>query len=315
MKFCPQCGAQNKDEAKFCVDCGADIENIAAAQPKSDTIQQQQTPQSKDQKKTWVAPLLNFIGGLFLYAACGIGHAIYLRLYNRAAILGAAGFMVSAIFLIISIFNTSYAVTLLSTILGMGLTIYAAYDAYKCSQAINEGRELPALFGSLRPESLSRGKATAITVIALVIAIVAFAAFVSSAAIEETSSTGLADNIISNDISNGDDIITDADDSSKSNDDTSSSSKNDDEGVQIKISYPGKWSASVGDESHSTSYEGTGDDIIKIDEGKYDVIAAAVQKTDGSSDKLKVKIIRNGDTLDSESTTEDFGVVTVSATL
>ena len=316
MKFCPQCGAQNKDEAKFCVDCGADIQNIASAQPKTETPQPQATPQSSGEKKTWVAPLLNVIGGLLLYALSGIGHALYLKLYNRAAIIGALGLLISAVSFTIMCFYDGSALYILSCI-GIGIMIYSAYDAYKCSQAINEGRELPALFG-MRPESMSRGKATGIAVVALVLFIVALAAFVTSPTVTDATSASLADNIISD--SSSDDIITDADDTSsssddktKSNDDKSKSS--DDEGVQIKISYPGEWSASVGDESRSTSYKGTGDDVIKIDSSKYDVIAAAVQKTDGGSDKLKVKIIRDGDTLDSESTTEDFGVVTVSATL
>ena len=300
MKFCPQCGAQNKDEAKFCVECGADIENIASAQPKGNATPQP-TPQATGQKNKWIPAILNIIGGMILYGFCGIGHALYLRLYNRAAIFAALGFLLSAISLTISIFNDSYTLTVFTTAIGIGLTIYAAYDAYKCSQAINEGRELPALWGGFRPESLSKGKAVGACVICLVLLVIAFVAFMSTPIVSESSTMGIGDDIIS------DDIITDADDTS--------ASKNDDGGVQIEISYPGEWSASVGDESTSTSYSGTGDDVIKIDDSKYDVIAAAVQKTDGSSDKLKVKIIRGGDTLDSESTTEDFGVVTVSATL
>lgn len=300
MKFCPQCGAQNKDEAKFCVDCGADISNIAAAQPKGNATPQQ-TPQSTGQKNKWIPAILNIIGGMILYGFCGIGHALYLRLYNRAAIFAAIGFLLSAISTAIAIFNDSYTLTVFTTAIGIGVTIYAAYDAYKCSQAINEGRELPALWGGFRPESLSRGKAFGACVICLVLLVIAFVAFMSTPMVSESSTMGIGDDIIS------DDIITDADDTS--------ASKNDDSGVQIKISYPGEWSASVGDQDTTTSYKGTGDDVINVDDSKYDVIAAAVQKTDGSSDKLKVKIIKDGDTLDSESTTEDFGVVTVSATI
>lgn len=302
MKFCPQCGAQNKDEAKFCVECGADIENIAAAQPKANTAQNN-LPQTAGQKNKWIAPILNIIGGLILYALSGIGHALYLKLYNRAAIIGALGLLLSAVSFIIMCFYNGSVLYILSCI-GIGIMIYSAYDAYKCSQAMNEGRELPALWG-MRPESMSKGKATGIAAIALVIFIIALVAFLSSPTVTDATSTSIADSIISDDISS-DDIITDADDTSSSDDE---------EGLQIKISYPGEWSASVGDDKQTTSYSGTGDDVIKADASEYDVIAAAVQKKDGNSDKLKVQIIKDGDLLDSESTTEDYGVVTVSATL
>ena len=129
MKFCPQCGAQNKDEAKFCVDCGADIGNIAAAQPKAEPTQNN-VPQTAGQKKTWLAPLLNIIGGLLLYALSGIGHALYLKLYNRAAIIGALGLMISAVSFIIMCFYDGSALYILSCI-GIGIMIYSAYDAYK----------------------------------------------------------------------------------------------------------------------------------------------------------------------------------------
>lgn len=287
MKFCPNCGAKNKDEAKFCVDCGYELQDISSSQPKADA----QTPQYNGQKNKWIAPILNFIGGMILYGLCGIGHAIYLRLFNRAAIFGAIGFLLSAIFTVISIFYDTYAITILITAIGIGITVYATYDGYRCSQAINEGRELPTIFGGFRPESISKGKAAGIAVIALVILIISFVAFASTATLDDASPTGLADDV----------IIEDA------------SGSTGDGSVQIKITYPGEWSATVGDESTSISYSGTGNDAIKIDESKYEVIAAAVQKMDGSSDKLKVQIIKDGDVLDSKSTSEKYGLVSVGA--
>lgn len=299
MKFCPQCGAQNKDEARFCVDCGADIDNIASAQPKADATPKV-IPQTQGQKNKWIAPVLNIIGGLIFYGLSGIGHALYLKLYNRAAIIGALGVMLSAIALIIMCFHDSYALTAITTCIGLGIMIYSAYDAYKCTQAINEGRELPALWG-MRPESMSKGKATGIAVIALVILVIAFVAFMSSPTVTDLTSASLADNVMS------DDIITDADDTS--------SSSSDDEGLVVKITYPGEWSASIGDSEDSTLYDGTGDEVIELSDTRYDVVAAAVQKTKASSDKLEVEIIKDGKVLDSDSTTKDYGVATVSATL
>ena len=63
MKFCPNCGAKNKDEAKFCVDCGYELQDISSSQPKADA----QTPQYNGQKNKWIAPILNFIGGILLH--------------------------------------------------------------------------------------------------------------------------------------------------------------------------------------------------------------------------------------------------------
>ena len=63
MKFCPNCGAQNKDEAKFCVDCGTEIGNIIVEQPQTDTANSQST----GRKNNWIAPILNFIGGMLIY--------------------------------------------------------------------------------------------------------------------------------------------------------------------------------------------------------------------------------------------------------
>ncbi|MDO5859763.1 hypothetical protein [Methanobrevibacter sp.] len=88
-----------------------------------------------------------------------------------------------------------------------------------------------------------------------------------------------------------------------------------DEGLKVRITCPVEWSASIGSGDDSTHYEGTGDDVVEIDDSKYDVIAAAVQKKTSGSDKLKVDIIKDGKVVDTESTTKDYGVVTVSATL
>lgn len=96
----------------------------------------------------------------------------------------------------------------------------------------------------------------------------------------------------------------------------SKASANDaDDGVKIKITCPVSWSASVGDTDNTVRYEGDTNKVITVDESKYDVIAASVQKKTSGNDKLKVEIIKDGKVLDKESTTKEYGVVTVSATL
>lgn len=85
--------------------------------------------------------------------------------------------------------------------------------------------------------------------------------------------------------------------------------------LEVRIFCPVKWSASIGDQNTSTMYDGTGDAVIEVDAKEYDVIAAAVQKKTAGNDQLKVQIVNKGKVVDVETTTEDYGVVTVSATV
>lgn len=85
--------------------------------------------------------------------------------------------------------------------------------------------------------------------------------------------------------------------------------------LEVRISCPVEWSASIGDESKTNSYKGIGDSVIELDPDEYDVVAAAVQKTTSGNDELKVQLIKDNIVLDENSTTNDFGVVTVSTTV
>ncbi len=85
--------------------------------------------------------------------------------------------------------------------------------------------------------------------------------------------------------------------------------------LEIRISCPVGWSASIGNQSVSEPYSGTGDAVIEFDPDKYDVIAAAVQKTDAGNDELKVQFVKDGKVVDEASTTNEYGVVTVSTTV
>ena len=283
MKYCPQCGEQNRDGAKFCESCGTNLENIAPAK---------QTTSNANQKNKYIAPIIDFIFGAILYCLCGAGHIIYLKLYKRGAILGTLGIIISTIFGIIAIYNDSVVFTFISLAFGLVLTIYAAIDAHKCTQAINEGGELPLLFGFINPEEFSRPQMLGIAAV-WIICLVALGAAIVMAAESELSPQA-----------------TDASDIISSSDDNTVVQKQ--EGIQIKITYPGSWSASIGDTDTSNHYEGTGDKTFDVDESDYDVIAAAVSKKDSNSNKLKVEIIKNGEVVDQESTTKDYGTVSVS---
>ncbi|WP_295112445.1 zinc ribbon domain-containing protein [uncultured Methanobrevibacter sp.] len=290
MRICPECGTENSDNSKFCRNCGSSFENLA-----TDDLgvgqNKRNVGNASNQKNKWIALILNFIGGMIAYCFSGIGHILYLRLYKRGLILCAIGLLITAIFGIIAIFNDSFTVTLLSLIFGFGLIIYSMYDAYKCTDAINEGKQLPLLFNAIDSESMSKSKVIAVILICVVALFALVGAIILS---PEPDYSPQLTNGLSGDIIGGD--VEDYD-------------------VQIKIICPVEWSASIGDENTSTHYEGTGNRTINIDSDDYEVIAAAVQKTKSGSDNLKVQIIKDGKVVDTESTTKDYGVVTVSATL
>lgn len=98
-----------------------------------------------------------------------------------------------------------------------------------------------------------------------------------------------------------------ASDSSDSADETESS----DAGIEVRISYSGDWSGSVGGDGTSSSVEGSGDETIPID-GDPATVAATIQKQDDSSDELTVAILEDGEVIVEESTTAEYGVVSVS---
>ena len=279
LKFCPQCGEKNPDNAKFCESCGTNLEKISPAQHNT----------YKKEKNTLIAPLINFLLGLILYCLCGIGHILYLHLRKRGIILCAIGLLISVIFGIMIVFNNTLILTAISLVIGTALAIYSAYDAYKCTKAINEGSDLPLLFGTINPENLSRGKMIGVGVIC-VVGLVALAASIVIAAEAELSEPTDAANFIEN----SDNVV----------------QKH--EGVQIKITYPYAWSAHIGDSNDTNHYEGVGDKTFEIDESDYDVIAAAVSKKDSNSDELKVEGIKDGTVVDMESTTKNYGTVSVS---
>lgn len=184
MKRCQNCGLENEDEAKFCSSCGSDLLNTKPASqldfnPNKDTTYQQpdynqlnqsqsnynqadqsqnydnqqityqqQTYRPANQKNVWIAIILDVIGGLILYCLCGIGQ-IYLGLTKRGLVLCGVGLLVVIINMLIIFAIDNLFGTLITLIIGVALVIYSVYDAYLCTNAINEGKPIPLLFGSL----------------------------------------------------------------------------------------------------------------------------------------------------------------------
>lgn len=108
----------------------------------------QQINYPTSQKNVWIAVLLNVIGGFLFYFLSGIGH-LYLGLYKRGAVLCVTGLIISLLNVAILFIFSPVIGSLLSLVLGIILVIYAAYDAYLCTHAINEGQPIPLLFGFL----------------------------------------------------------------------------------------------------------------------------------------------------------------------
>ena len=174
MKRCQNCGLENEDQAKFCSSCGSDLQNMKPASqfdfnPNKDSSYQQQdynqsnqsqNYQNQDitfqeqsyrpanQKNVWIAIIIDVIGGMLLYFLCGIGQ-IYLGLTKRGVVLCLVGLLVTIINIVIVLLIDNVFGTLITLILGIALVAYSVYDAYQCTNAINEGRPVPLLFGSL----------------------------------------------------------------------------------------------------------------------------------------------------------------------
>jgi len=185
MKLCNHCGSKNEDGAKFCFSCGNEIEVNTVNQsqmdfnPNNDNTAQQpnnninnNNPQTNNSvefkspnnqvinqqnpyqpnypvantKNAWIAIILNLIGGVIFYFLASIGH-LYLGLYKRAIVLAIIGLGIVLINAVILMLIYNIVGSLITLILGIAFVIYCAYDAYICTDSINQGRPIPLLFG------------------------------------------------------------------------------------------------------------------------------------------------------------------------
>lgn len=98
---------------------------------------------------------------------------------------------------------------------------------------------------------------------------------------------------------------------STNNDTASNSLSSSAEGIQIVVDYSGNWQGSYGDETGQQSVQGSGKKTISVS-GNPSIVSAVMQKMDGGSETLTVKILKDGSVKQSKSTSADYGVVTVS---
>ena len=91
---------------------------------------------------------------------------------------------------------------------------------------------------------------------------------------------------------------------------STSSSSSGASGVQVQVIYSGSWSGNYGDVSGSQSVDGTGSKTFSMD--NPDIVSAVFQKSGGGSGTLTVNIIKDGQVVETKSTSAEYGVVSVS---
>ncbi|WP_254535261.1 hypothetical protein [Halomarina litorea] len=96
----------------------------------------------------------------------------------------------------------------------------------------------------------------------------------------------------------------------KSETDSGSSGGSDD--LRVRIQTEGAWSGSVGSAGSSSSVEGSGNEVVDV-EDSADIISATIQKEADDSSKLTVQILRGEEVLKESSTSSSYGVASVSS--
>lgn len=92
---------------------------------------------------------------------------------------------------------------------------------------------------------------------------------------------------------------------------SSDSSQADVPALQLKVITDGEWDGSVLVGSTSKSIDGSGTETIALDGSSFDMVSATIQKKSGGSDDLTVQIIKNGEVKKEESTSAEYGVVSI----
>ncbi|WP_276279807.1 hypothetical protein [Halorussus caseinilyticus] len=85
--------------------------------------------------------------------------------------------------------------------------------------------------------------------------------------------------------------------------------------LSVKVIYDGEWQGSVSADGKIRSVQGAGTKSIDV-KGSPSVVSANAQKRDGGANKrLTIKIIQNDEVLKKSSTTAEYGMVQVTATM
>lgn len=90
-------------------------------------------------------------------------------------------------------------------------------------------------------------------------------------------------------------------------------SANEQNTVTVRVSYDGEWSGNVGSTASQRSVDGSGEETFEVDvEESFDAVSAVFQKMDEGDGELVVEIVDGGEVVAEQSTTAEFGTVSVS---
>lgn len=94
------------------------------------------------------------------------------------------------------------------------------------------------------------------------------------------------------------------------NGDDSNGNGNGNGSIGVRVEYDGEWSGSISENGGSRSVDGTGPETIDVDD-ESDIISANAQKQDPGSEEITIQIIVDGEVVEEESSTAEFGLVQV----
>ncbi|CDG64592.1 hypothetical protein MBMB1_0482 [Methanobacterium sp. MB1] len=97
---------------------------------------------------------------------------------------------------------------------------------------------------------------------------------------------------------------------STSSDSSASDSSSDDATAQIQVEYSGEWAGAISDSSGTRNIDGSGTKTFQVKATQ--VVAADFQKQDNGTGTIKVSIVQNGRTLETQSSNAEYGGVAVS---
>ena len=154
--FCPQCGANQSEELKFCKTCGANLQAVRQA------VAVREPGDKFDWSKTWVADMFlsegerrrraeelerlrgvtpevkryNEIKGGVITASVGLGLMLFLYIFMQAIILGGKVSYDTALIL-----GRIWAAGLIPLFVGLGLLVNGIFVSKKQVEAATRGRQ------------------------------------------------------------------------------------------------------------------------------------------------------------------------------
>lgn len=81
---------------------------------------------------------------------------------------------------------------------------------------------------------------------------------------------------------------------------------------QVRISYDGEWSGSIGSGGSTRSVDGSGTETFDID-GEPFIVSANAQKQDDGSGELTVEILQDGEVIARKTTSAEYGLAQVTS--